>query len=132
MQRRSLLAATLAAPAVARAQPAWPNDRPVEVIVPFPPGGGVDVMTRLVMPLVAERVPGMRVVVSNRPGAASPGAVLPARPGKPGASHTGARAGGGRGRQIFENIHKSLGTLLEVACQHVLTHHNCRKYSSSS
>ncbi len=70
MHRRTLLAA-LAAPAVAVAQPAWPNDKPVEVIVPFPPGGGVDVMTRLVMPMVAERIPGMRTVVSNRPGAAS-------------------------------------------------------------
>jgi tripartite-type tricarboxylate transporter receptor subunit TctC len=43
----------------------------MEVIVPFPPGGGVDLMARLVMPLVAERIPGLRVVVSNRPGAAS-------------------------------------------------------------
>jgi tripartite-type tricarboxylate transporter receptor subunit TctC len=43
----------------------------VEVIVPFPPGGGVDIMTRLVMPLVAARIPGMTAVVTNRPGAAS-------------------------------------------------------------
>ena len=70
MRRRPLLAA-LALPAAARAQPAWPQEKPVEVIVPFPPGGGVDAMTRLVMPLVAERIPGMQVVVSNRPGAAS-------------------------------------------------------------
>ncbi len=70
MQRRTLLAA-LAAPALAQAQPAWPHDKPVEVIVPFPPGGGVDVMTRIIMPLVAERIPGMRVVVGNRPGAGS-------------------------------------------------------------
>ena len=70
MHRRTFLA-TLAAPAVANAQPAWPHDKPVEVIVPFPPGGGVDVMTRLIMPLVAERIPGMRSVVSNRPGAGS-------------------------------------------------------------
>lgn len=61
-------AAALAAPA--RAQPAWPNDRPVEVIVPFPAGGGVDVMARLVMPLVAAQIPGMRTVVTNRAGAA--------------------------------------------------------------
>jgi tripartite-type tricarboxylate transporter receptor subunit TctC len=65
-------AATLAAPALLRAQQAaaWPNDRPVEVIVPFPPGGGVDVMTRLIMPLVAAQIPGLRHVVTNRAGAA--------------------------------------------------------------
>ncbi|MBK1657419.1 Bug family tripartite tricarboxylate transporter substrate binding protein [Paracraurococcus ruber] len=70
MLRRTLLAA-LATPAIARAQRAWPGDRPVEVIVPFPPGGGVDIMTRMVMPLVAERIPGMTVVVTNRAGAGS-------------------------------------------------------------
>jgi tripartite-type tricarboxylate transporter receptor subunit TctC len=63
-------AALAAAPAVLRAQLPWPTDRPVEVIVPFPPGGGVDVMTRLVMPLVAAQIPGLRHVVTNRPGAA--------------------------------------------------------------
>lgn len=71
MQRRALLAAGLAMPALAaRAQPAWPNDKPVEVIVPYPPGGGVDILARLVMPVVAERIPGMRTVVTNRAGAA--------------------------------------------------------------
>jgi tripartite-type tricarboxylate transporter receptor subunit TctC len=70
MQRRLFLAATLAAPASARAQAAWPGDKPIEVIVPFPAGGAVDVMTRLIMPLVAERIRGANVVVVNRPGAA--------------------------------------------------------------
>jgi tripartite-type tricarboxylate transporter receptor subunit TctC len=74
MHRRALLVAALAAPSLApsrpRAQPAWPNDKPVEVIVPYPPGGGVDILARLVMPVVAERIPGMRTVVTNRPGAA--------------------------------------------------------------
>jgi tripartite-type tricarboxylate transporter receptor subunit TctC len=70
--RRILLAGTgaLAAPAMLRAQPAWPGDKPVEVIVPFPAGGGVDVMTRLVMPLVAAQIPGFRPVIVNRTGAA--------------------------------------------------------------
>ncbi len=70
--RRALLAGAglLAAPATLRAQPAWPNDKPVEIIVPFPAGGGVDVMTRLVMPLVAAQIPGFRPVVVNRTGAA--------------------------------------------------------------
>lgn len=63
-------AALLAAPRLARAQAAWPADRPMEVIVPFPAGGGVDVMTRLVMPLVAAQIPGLRPVVVNRTGAA--------------------------------------------------------------
>ncbi|BDG71385.1 Bug family tripartite tricarboxylate transporter substrate binding protein [Roseomonas fluvialis] len=70
--RRALLAGAglLAAPATLRAQAAWPADKPVEVIVPFPAGGGVDVMTRLVMPLVAAQIPGMRPVIVNRTGAA--------------------------------------------------------------
>jgi tripartite-type tricarboxylate transporter receptor subunit TctC len=70
--RRALLAGAgmLAAPATLRAQPAWPSDKPVEIIVPFPAGGGVDVMTRLVMPLVAAQIPGFRPVVVNRTGAA--------------------------------------------------------------
>ncbi len=70
--RRALLAGAgwLAVPATLSAQPAWPADKPVEVIVPFPAGGGVDVMTRLVMPLVAAQIPGMRPVIINRTGAA--------------------------------------------------------------
>ena len=63
-------AAASVAPAILRAHAAWPNERPVEVVVPFPPGGGVDVMTRLVMPLVAAQIPGMRHIVTNRAGAA--------------------------------------------------------------
>lgn len=55
-------------PRAARAQ--WPGDRPVEAIVPFPPGGGVDVMARLFLPFVAQRIPGTRFVVTNRTGAA--------------------------------------------------------------
>ena len=71
IQRRALLAATplLASPAILSAQTVWPNDRPVEVIVLAAAGGGVDAMTRLVMPLIAQQIPGMRVVVLNRPGA---------------------------------------------------------------
>lgn len=71
IQRRALLAATplLASPAILSAQTIWPNDRPVEVIVLAAAGGGVDAMTRLVMPLIAQQTSGMRVVVLNRPGA---------------------------------------------------------------
>ena len=62
-------AAGLAAPRLLRAQAPWPGDRPIEVIVPYPPGGGVDTMARITMPFVARRVPGARFVVANRAGA---------------------------------------------------------------
>ncbi|MBX6745443.1 MAG: tripartite tricarboxylate transporter substrate binding protein [Acetobacteraceae bacterium] len=70
--RRSLLAAPLAmlaVPRILRAQTGWPTERPIEVIVPFPPSGGVDTMVRAILTQVAPRLPGARFVVTNRPGA---------------------------------------------------------------
>jgi tripartite-type tricarboxylate transporter receptor subunit TctC len=61
--------AALATPSISAAQAAWPNERPIEVIVPFPPGGGVDAMTRFVLPAVQNNLPGARFVVVNRAGA---------------------------------------------------------------
>jgi tripartite-type tricarboxylate transporter receptor subunit TctC len=63
--RRSLIALGLATPALA--QPAWPN-RPVRVIVPWPPGGGADTVGRILFARVADRL-GQTFVVENRPGA---------------------------------------------------------------
>lgn len=65
----ALAAPVLAAPSVARAQSRWPAERPIQVIVPFPPGGGVDVMTRMILPAVEKNLPGARFVVQNRAGA---------------------------------------------------------------
>jgi tripartite-type tricarboxylate transporter receptor subunit TctC len=65
--RRSLLAAPLLLPALAaRAQAPWP-ERSVRVVVPFPPGGGLDALGRA---LAAELSPVWRqpVVIDNRPG----------------------------------------------------------------
>ena len=56
MHRRSLFAlsaAGLAAPTVLRAQGGWP-DRPLRLVIPFPPGGSTDTIARLFQPKLAE------------------------------------------------------------------------------
>lgn len=69
LPRRHLLAGLAAAPAllrVARAA-AWP-DRPVRLIVPFPPGSGPDLLARALAPQFQAGF-GQPFVVDNRPGA---------------------------------------------------------------
>ena len=46
----------------------YPN-RPIRNIVPFPPGGGVDIVTRIVTSKLSE-VLGQQIVIENRAGAA--------------------------------------------------------------
>jgi tripartite-type tricarboxylate transporter receptor subunit TctC len=67
MKRRALLAAALSAPAIARAQPAWPT-RPIRWIVPFAPGGGTDTVSRLIADRLSRSL-GQTVVVDNKGGA---------------------------------------------------------------
>ena len=58
-------AAWAALPLVATA--AGYPERPVTVVVPYSPGGGVDIITRLVTPPMAELL-GQSLVVDNKPG----------------------------------------------------------------
>lgn len=53
-------------PAIATAQ-AWPN-KPIRMIVPFPPGGGVDFIGRIVGQKLSERLH-QQVIIDNRAGA---------------------------------------------------------------
>ena len=49
---------------------AWPEDKPVEVIIGFAPGGATDVMARKLLPFVEKRLDGKaKFVVMNKPGA---------------------------------------------------------------
>lgn len=63
---RLLLAAMCLAATAAGAQ-GWPN-KPLRLIVPFPPGGGSDAVGRLIAQKLSERL-GQQVVVDNRGGA---------------------------------------------------------------
>ncbi len=69
LTRRLALATPLLALAGRARAAAWPEDRPVEIIIPYPPSGGVDTMARVVLNHVAPRIPGFRYVVTNRAGA---------------------------------------------------------------
>jgi tripartite-type tricarboxylate transporter receptor subunit TctC len=79
--RRGLLALTtagLALPGLLRAQENWP-DRPLRLIVPWPPGGSTDTVARILQPRLQE-VLGKAVVIDNRGGASgSIGAIEAAR-----------------------------------------------------
>ena len=43
-------------------------DKPVRLVVPFPPGGGADNLARLIMPRVAQAL-GKPIIIDNKPGA---------------------------------------------------------------
>ncbi len=51
----------------AQASASWPN-KPVTLVVTYPPGGGADAMARLLAPKMSEAL-GQSVVVENKPGA---------------------------------------------------------------
>ncbi|UZN49822.1 tripartite tricarboxylate transporter substrate binding protein [Cupriavidus cauae] len=62
------IAAALPRPAAAQ-QPAWPT-QPVRWVVPYPAGGGTDVVARTLAQAISPAL-GKQVVIDNRPGAAT-------------------------------------------------------------
>ena len=74
ISRRDLLAASLTAGlagaiASGPARAAWP-ERPLRLVVPFPPGGGTDLIARTLGAAMAADL-GQPVVIDNTPGAGS-------------------------------------------------------------
>jgi tripartite-type tricarboxylate transporter receptor subunit TctC len=70
MLLRNVLAAIVC---LAGAAPAWAQTYPVKtirVVVPFAPGGGTDILTRVIAPKMSELLR-QQIIVDNRPGAGS-------------------------------------------------------------
>jgi tripartite-type tricarboxylate transporter receptor subunit TctC len=66
----ALVAAAVGFAACAPAWAGWPDDKPIEVVIGFAPGGATDVMARKLLPFVEQRLGGKaKFVVLNKPGA---------------------------------------------------------------
>ena len=67
MKRVVLVLAALVCTTAAMAQQAYPN-RPVRIVIPWPPGQATDLAGRLVAMKLTEQL-GQQVIADNRPGA---------------------------------------------------------------
>ncbi|MDN4588059.1 ABC transporter substrate-binding protein [Xenophilus aerolatus] len=113
--RRRLLTAVgaalcLAVPALAQAQAsgsAYPN-KPVRLVVPYPPGGPTDIVARLVAQKLSDAM-GQQFVIDNRPGAGgNPGAELVARSPADGYTLVVATTAHAINPSLFKNLGYSL------------------------
>ena len=66
-RRTLMIAAAVSAPAIGRAQTAWPT-KPIRWIVNFPPAGAADIMSRALAEWFGTKL-GQPIVVENKPGA---------------------------------------------------------------
>ena len=71
MKALKLTALAIALGTILPAWAAWPDDKPIEVVVGFAAGGGTDLLARKLLPFVQKRLgPKAQFVVQNKPGAA--------------------------------------------------------------
>ena len=63
-----LVLVVLAMTRIASAQPAWPLERPIHLIVPFPAGSSPDILARTLATPLGKRL-GQHIVIENKPGA---------------------------------------------------------------
>jgi tripartite-type tricarboxylate transporter receptor subunit TctC len=78
ISRRTLLAASLAAPSAFAQGAAWPT-KPVTIVVPFPPGGGTDAFARPLFATMTKNT-GKQFIIDNKGGAGGTlGAALAAK-----------------------------------------------------
>lgn len=63
-------ASLLALPTLASAQarPGWRPNKPIRLVVPYPPGGGIDIVARFISPRMQDKL-GQPIVIDNRAGA---------------------------------------------------------------
>lgn len=67
-QAMGWMAALACAPNIALSASKWPNDKPIRIVVPFPPGGNSDLLARAVGQQLSETLK-QSVVIENRSGA---------------------------------------------------------------
>jgi tripartite-type tricarboxylate transporter receptor subunit TctC len=98
----AMLIATALSPTAAVAQ-AYPN-KPVRIVVPFPPGGAVDTVARVVGQRLSELI-GQPMIIENRPGAsANIGAELVAKAAPDGYTLLMAANGLATNNTLFPNL----------------------------
>ena len=65
---KTLAGLALAGAGTRAAAQAWPGGKPIKLLIPFPPGGGTDFVSRAIGTKLAEST-GWTIVLENRPGA---------------------------------------------------------------
>src|SRR5689334_5909670 len=67
--KKTLIGLALALAATTSVFAAWPADKPVTIIVPFPPGGSTDSIARVIAQKLPEKLGGGTYVIDNKAGA---------------------------------------------------------------